>query len=171
MPTLPLPLIFSVILVHSSLLLLAQAAESQLADLKQAAAEAVSELAEERKRGVVKERKLMDRTHEASKLREQLHEAENAHQVNARTGLMSASVCHDHKTAIQPFVCLVFAFYLPVIGHVEHGLWHVLGYSRYALTAKGDLSYLLFAWSWGNGMKPAHFLPSMSKSSSGCTHA
>ena len=81
MPTLPLSLIPSVIFVPSSLHLLTQAAESQLADLKQAAAEAVGELAEERKRGVVKERKLMDRTYEASKLREQLHEAESAHQV------------------------------------------------------------------------------------------
>ncbi len=108
-PTPSLSLVLSVIVVHSSLLLLAQAAESQLADLKQAAAEAVSELAEERKRGVVKERKLMDRTHEASKLREQLHEAESAHQVSAITDLMSASVWHGHKAAIQAVVCLLFA--------------------------------------------------------------
>ncbi len=96
---------------------LAQAAESQLADLKQAAAEAVGELAEERKRGVVKERKLMDRTHEASKLREQLNEAENAHQVRAGTGLMAASVWHGHKAAIQAVVCLMSAFCFLVIGH------------------------------------------------------
>lgn len=119
MPTLPLSLIPSVIVVHSSLLLLAQAAETQLADLKQAATEAVGELAEERKRGVVKERKLMDRTHEASKLREQLHEAENAHQVSAGTDLMSASLWHGHKAAIQAVVCVVSAFCLPVMVHLS----------------------------------------------------
>lgn len=58
-----------------------QAAEAQLEHLNQAAAEAVTQLAEERKRGAVKERKLMDRTHELSKLREQVQEAENSHQV------------------------------------------------------------------------------------------
>ena len=111
MPALLLPLIFSLIFGHSSLLLLAQAVDGQLADLKQAAAEAVSELAEERKRGVVKERKLMDRTHEASKLREQLHEAESAHQVSAGIDFMSASMWHGHKAAIQA----VFASCLPSV--------------------------------------------------------
>ncbi len=108
MPTPSLTLIFSVIAVHSSLLLLAQAAESQLADLKQAAAEAVSELAEERKRGVVKERNIMDRTHEASKLREQLHEAESAHQVSA--GTMSACGMATRKLSR-----LLFASCLPSV--------------------------------------------------------
>ncbi len=141
MSGLSLFLIFSVIIVPSSLLL-AQAAESQLAELKQAAGEAVSELAEERKRGVVKERKLMDRTHEASKLREQLHEAESAHQVNARTALMSASMWHGHKAAIQavlPHVCN------PAIGHFSSMvLGNDLAFFWYALTGNGDLSYLLF---------------------------
>ncbi|KAL0024762.1 hypothetical protein WJX79_003338 [Trebouxia sp. C0005] len=79
-----------------------QAAESQLANLKQTAAEAVNELTEERKRGVVKERKLMDRTHEASKLREQLHEAENAHQAKLselRSQLQQA--CAKLQIALQ----------------------------------------------------------------------
>ena len=49
--------------------------------MQQAADEAVSGLAEERQRGISKERKLMDRTHELSKLREQLQEAESSHQV------------------------------------------------------------------------------------------
>ena len=68
---------------HHLVPLFLQAAEGQLAGLKQAADEAVSELALERKKGAVKERKLMDRTHEASKLREQLQEVETAHQVTA----------------------------------------------------------------------------------------
>ena len=145
MPTLPLSLIPSVIFVPSSLHLLTQAAESQLADLKQAAAEAVGELAEERKRGVVKERKLMDRTHEASKLREQLHEAESAHQVSASTDLMAASVWHGHKAAIQAVVCLLSAFCFPVIGHFSSMvLGNDLAFFWYALTGNGDLSYLLF---------------------------
>lgn len=150
--------------VHSSLLLLAQAAESQLANLKQTAAEAVNELTEERKRGVVKERKLMDRTHEASKLREQLHEAENAHQVRkfSGTGLVSASMWHGHKAAIHAVVCLTSPFCLPVIGHLfSMVLGNCPGFSRYALTVNGDLAYLLFAWSWGSSIKPAQIMPSM----------
>ena len=73
-----------------------QAAEGQLAGLKQAADEAVSELALERKKGAVKERKLMDRTHEASKLREQLQEVESAHQVTACLDVKSVSLHRLH---------------------------------------------------------------------------
>lgn len=58
-----------------------QALEQECDQLRQAATESVTDLGEERRRGVSKERKLMDRTHEAAKLREQLQDAESKHQV------------------------------------------------------------------------------------------
>ena len=63
-----------------------QALEQQCEQLRQAATESASELAEERKRGISKERKLMDRTHEAVKLREQLQDIESKHQVQQLYG-------------------------------------------------------------------------------------
>ena len=59
-----------------------QMLELECQQLRQSSAEAAGETAEERKLGVAKERKLMDRTHEAAKLREQLLEAEVSHQAN-----------------------------------------------------------------------------------------
>ena len=58
-----------------------QALEQECEQLRQAATESAAELAEERRRGISKERKLMDRTHEAAKLREQLQDTESKHQV------------------------------------------------------------------------------------------
>lgn len=58
-----------------------QALEHDCEQLRQAATESATELAEERRRGISKERKLMDRTHEAAKLREQLQDSESKHQV------------------------------------------------------------------------------------------
>lgn len=58
-----------------------QALEHECEQLRQAATESAAGLAEERRRGVSKERKLMDRSHEAAKLREQLQDAESKHQV------------------------------------------------------------------------------------------
>ena len=58
-----------------------QALEQKCEQLRQAATESATELAAEQKRGTSKERKLMDRTHEAAKLREQLQDVESKHQV------------------------------------------------------------------------------------------
>ena len=58
-----------------------QALEDQCEQLRQAATQSAAELAEERRRGISKERKLMDRSHEAAKLREQLQDANSTHQV------------------------------------------------------------------------------------------
>jgi len=38
-----------------------------------------------------------------------------------------------------------------------------LAFFWYALTANSDLSYLLFAWSWGTSMKPAHLMPPVTR--------
>lgn len=58
-----------------------QVLENECEQLRQAAVQSAAELAEERRRGVGKERKLMDRSHEAAKLREQLQDADSSHQV------------------------------------------------------------------------------------------
>lgn len=68
-----------------------QALEHECEQLRQAAASSAAELAEERRRGSSKERKLLDRTHEAAKLREQLQDAECKHQVQHT----SSNVFHD----------------------------------------------------------------------------
>ena len=73
-----------------------QALEDECEQLRQAATESAAELAEERRRGVSKERKLMDRSHEAAKLREQLQDAESKHQVQR-----VAHLSHESLSAKQ----------------------------------------------------------------------
>ena len=59
-----------------------QASESHLDEARKRSAEAEQELAEEKRKGAVRERKLLDRTHELSKVREQLQDTEVHHQAS-----------------------------------------------------------------------------------------
>ena len=66
-----------------------QAAEEELAELKRSVAEAETGLAEEKRKGAIRERKLLDRTHEVSKLRQQMQESDTSHQARSCCGLLA----------------------------------------------------------------------------------
>lgn len=89
-----------------------QALENECEQLRQAAMHSAAELAEERRRGISKERKLMDRSQEAAKLREQLQEADSTHQVqhlssSLRSSFISVSAQQELHLAGVCFRCVV----------------------------------------------------------------
>ena len=93
-----------------------QALEQECDQLRQAATESVTELAEERRRGISKERKLMDRTHEAAKLREQLQSAESKHQVQHLNSMFHHHEgCRVNLARMVPSGCVFMPCCRPII--------------------------------------------------------
>ena len=90
-----------------------QALELECEQLRQAASGSAAELAEERRRGSSKERKLMDRTHEAAKLREQLQDAESKHQVQHLKQCAPSCIKCVHASQERVIPAVGFTSWLP----------------------------------------------------------